>query len=96
MIVQKRGAVDNGMNKGCEQNYGKKYICNVYRLKEVDRKRRKRVDDIRRGGRRELIDTLWNVKVEYTWHEIFPDVELIDTLWNVKLNPSLIPAHRWH
>ena len=63
MMVQKHREVDNGINKGCKQNYGKKYICNVYGLKGVDRKRRKRVDGIRRVGRRELIDTLWNVKL---------------------------------
>ena len=62
MMVQKHREVDNGINKGCKQNYGKKYICNVYGLKEVDRKRRKGVAGIRRVGRRELIDTLWNVK----------------------------------
>ena len=33
--------------------------------KEVDRKRRKTIDDIMVAGGRELIDTLWNVNVEY-------------------------------
>lgn len=31
--------------------------------KEVDRKRRKTIDDIMVAGGRELIDTLWNVNV---------------------------------
>ena len=34
--------------------------------KEVDRKRRKTIDDIMVAGGRELIDTLWNVNVSYT------------------------------
>ena len=51
--------------------------------KEVDRKRRKTIDDIMVAGGRELIDTLWNVNdyvevlIKYTFFE------LIDTLWNV-------------
>ena len=32
--------------------------------KEVDRKRRKTIDDIMVAGGRELIDTLWNVNKE--------------------------------
>ena len=32
--------------------------------KEVDRKRRKTIDDIMVAGGRELIDTLWNVNSE--------------------------------
>ena len=32
--------------------------------KEVDRKRRKTIDDIMVAGGRELIDTLWNVNAE--------------------------------
>ena len=32
--------------------------------KEVDRKRRKTIDDIMVAGGRELIDTLWNVNTE--------------------------------
>ena len=32
--------------------------------KEVDRKRRKTIDDIMVAGGRELIDTLWNVNYE--------------------------------
>ena len=31
--------------------------------KEVDRKRRKTIDDIMVAGGRELIDTLWNVNI---------------------------------
>ena len=34
--------------------------------KEVDRKRRKTIDDIMVAGGRELIDTLWNVNNEET------------------------------
>ena len=34
--------------------------------KEVDRKRRKTIDDIMVAGGRELIDTLWNVNTLYT------------------------------
>ena len=33
--------------------------------KEVDRKRRKTIDDIMVAGGRELIDTLWNVNTHY-------------------------------
>ena len=33
--------------------------------KEVDRKRRKTIDDIMVAGGRELIDTLWNVNKIY-------------------------------
>ena len=33
--------------------------------KEVDRKRRKTIDDIMVAGGRELIDTLWNVNGDY-------------------------------
>ena len=32
--------------------------------KEVDRKRRKTIDDIMVAGGRELIDTLWNVNTD--------------------------------
>ena len=34
--------------------------------KEVDRKRRKTIDDIMVAGGRELIDTLWNVNALYS------------------------------
>ena len=33
--------------------------------KEVDRKRRKTIDDIMVAGGRELIDTLWNVNADW-------------------------------
>ena len=36
--------------------------------KEVDRKRRKTIDDIMVAGGRELIDTLWNVNSEIHIH----------------------------
>ena len=51
--------------------------------KEVDRKRRKTIDDIMVAGGRELIDTLWNVNREQTTIRIPAELELIDTLWNV-------------
>ena len=35
--------------------------------KEVDRKRRKTIDDIMVVGGRELIDTLWNVNETKDW-----------------------------
>ena len=52
--------------------------------KEVDRKRRKTIDDIMVAGGRELIDTLWNVN-EFSSEQspIHQISELIDTLWNV-------------
>ena len=51
--------------------------------KEVDRKRRKTIDDIMVAGGRELIDTLWNVNSTYTGAGMQSLNELIDTLWNV-------------
>ena len=52
--------------------------------KEVDRKRRKTIDDIMVAGGRELIDTLWNVNYPFQLATLFlPAMELIDTLWNV-------------
>ncbi len=54
--------------------------------KEVDRKRRKTIDDIMVAGGRELIDTLWNVNLLSHipfWVSVY---ELIDTLWNVNRN----------
>ena len=53
--------------------------------KEVDRKRRKTIDDIMVAGGRELIDTLWNVNETRGWHYRTPRIELIDTLWNVNV-----------
>ena len=41
--------------------------------KEVDRKRRKTIDDIMVVGGRELIDTLWNVNL----YEPFPDYVVV-------------------
>ena len=38
--------------------------------KEVDRKRRKTIDDIMVAGGRELIDTLWNVNTRLTYCSI--------------------------
>ena len=51
--------------------------------KEVDRKRRKTIDDIMVAGGRELIDTLWNVNTAAGDCFTGVLVELIDTLWNV-------------
>ena len=52
--------------------------------KEVDRKRRKTIDDIMVAGGRELIDTLWNVNgLTKLKHNMALAMELIDTLWNV-------------
>ena len=51
--------------------------------KEVDRKRRKTIDDIMVAGGRELIDTLWNVNSFVTDKMFLVFIELIDTLWNV-------------
>ena len=51
--------------------------------KEVDRKRRKTIDDIMVAGGRELIDTLWNVNANLLRHKNELAFELIDTLWNV-------------
>ena len=51
--------------------------------KEVDRKRRKTIDDIMVAGGRELIDTLWNVNSSKLITYFFASFELIDTLWNV-------------
>ena len=51
--------------------------------KEVDRKRRKTIDDIMVAGGRELIDTLWNVNDVVQSSPSFLKSELIDTLWNV-------------
>ena len=51
--------------------------------KEVDRKRRKTIDDIMVAGGRELIDTLWNVNTTPTLATTENYLELIDTLWNV-------------
>ena len=53
--------------------------------KEVDRKRRKTIDDIMVAGGRELIDTLWNVNVHLCCASQMPKKELIDTLWNVNI-----------
>ena len=44
--------------------------------KEVDRKRRKTIDDIMVVGGRELIDTLWNVNVS----------ELVEGLEDTRIN----------
>ena len=54
--------------------------------KEVDRKRRKTIDDIMVAGGRELIDTLWNVNVTDATAINKMETELIDTLWNVNTN----------
>ena len=60
--------------------------------KEVDRKRRKTIDDIMVAGGRELIDTLWNVNIHIGIKgakgnvKIPPLKELIDTLWNVNIH----------
>ena len=54
--------------------------------KEVDRKRRKTIDDIMVAGGRELIDTLWNVNTAIRHPQTGTTVELIDTLWNVNYN----------
>ena len=51
--------------------------------KEVDRKRRKTIDDIMVAGGRELIDTLWNVNEFFYQTSVHCITELIDTLWNV-------------
>ena len=51
--------------------------------KEVDRKRRKTIDDIMVVGGRELIDTLWNVNLNLKPNKFNLMKELIDTLWNV-------------
>ena len=51
--------------------------------KEVDRKRRKTIDDIMVAGGRELIDTLWNVNLLLDIISQHKAIELIDTLWNV-------------
>ena len=51
--------------------------------KEVDRKRRKTIDDIMVAGGRELIDTLWNVNLQILYYHRCRRFELIDTLWNV-------------
>lgn len=58
----------------------------VQKHREVDRKRRKGVDGIRRVGRRELIDTLWNAYNICADHKIFECPKLIDTLWNAYLD----------
>ena len=54
------------------------------RGRAVDRKRRKVIGDIRVGERRELIETLWNVKKFNILIGLPFLVELIETLWNVK------------
>ena len=57
--------------------------------KEVDRKRRKTIDDIMVAGGRELIDTLWNVNNAKASATLNPlPSELIDTLWNVNPPPG--------
>ena len=56
--------------------------------KEVDRKRRKGIDDIMAVGGRELIDTLWNVNADVSETLIDGEKELIDTLWNVNQSAS--------
>ena len=57
--------------------------------KEVDRKRRKTIDDIMVAGGRELIDTLWNVNQGLkTAYCSSPHRELIDTLWNVNVTDA--------
>ena len=53
--------------------------------KEVDRKRRKTIDDIMVVGGRELIDTLWNVNSGGSAGQFLKWSELIDTLWNVNV-----------
>ena len=53
--------------------------------KEVDRKRRKTIDDIMVAGGRELIDTLWNVNGDGVNNPFEDYDELIDTLWNVNI-----------
>ena len=42
--------------------------------KEVDRKRRKTIDDIMVAGGRELIDTLWNVNGHFAPYNLNEDV----------------------
>ena len=37
----------------------------------------------------ELIDTLWNVNIDFICYEQFYICELIDTLWNVNLSVHL-------
>ena len=37
-------------------------------------------------GGRELIDTLWNVNLSFSYRCFFQRPELIDTLWNVNSN----------
>lgn len=54
----------------------------MYRLKEVDRKRRKSIYDIRRVERRKVIDTVWNVKDNMINSLISFVNELIGTYWN--------------
>lgn len=53
-------------------------------VKEVDRKRKKYIYDMRKAEGRELIDTLWNVKLSSLTVKEPVLIELIDTLWNVK------------
>ena len=59
--------------------------------KEVDRKRRKTIDDIMVAGGRELIDTLWNVNLRGYGCIQEVTLELIDTLWNV----NAFVSRRW-
>ena len=62
--------------------------------KEVDRKRRKTIDDIMVAGGRELIDTLWNVNSTRLLPLYLLLYELIDTLWNVNSCAAFISADK--
>ena len=62
--------------------------------KEVDRKRRKTIDDIMVVGGRELIDTLWNVNLNLKPNKFNLMKELIDTLWNVNTPACVIFCRR--
>ena len=58
--------------------------------KEVDRKRRKTIDDIMVAGGRELIDTLWNVNKQEVQNLLNSGQRINRYIMECKLNDEVI------